>query len=76
MFFLMSKRYLRSLNEYKERIVIRSITSGRVDTAVEARKDFNKRQNVHVSAQTVRNMLKRRGLKSAVKKKSLSQVAT
>ena len=58
-----------SLNEYQERAVIRSITSGRVNTAVEAQKYLEERQNVHVSAQTVRNMLKRKGLKSAVKKK-------
>src|SRR5438105_871679 len=59
----------RSLNEYQEHVAICSITSEHADTAVEVQKDLKECQNIDISAQTVQNMLKRNGLKSAIKKK-------
>lgn len=58
-----------SLSNVQERNIVRAVLSGRHDTAVDAQVYLAKHQNTHVSAQTVRNVLKKHGLKSAVKTK-------
>lgn len=59
----------RILNAYQERHILRSISSGRLDTATQIQRDLKNRQGINITTQTVRNMLKRNGLKSAVKVK-------
>ncbi len=57
------------LNGRSRRLLVRKITSGEVDTAVQAQKIFEKDQGIIISAKAIRNALKKEGLKAAVKKK-------
>jgi transposase len=66
---LPSKGRPRTITLRQETLLIRSLTSGKIDTAVDAQKELFRDHCVNVSAQTVRNMFKKKGLKSSVKKK-------
>ena len=57
------------LTSRQKTFIVRSLCSGKMDTAVDAQKELQLTQQTHVSAQTIRNMLKEQGLKSIVKKK-------
>ena len=57
----------RSINPRQENQIIRSLASGRIDTAADAQRNLSNDHKTNVSVQTVRNMLKRKGLKSCVK---------
>jgi transposase len=59
----------RMLNAQQERAMVRDITAGRVNTAVDLQKDLAHCHQLTVTAQTIRNALKRRGLKAAAKVK-------
>ena len=58
-----------ALSSMTERKIVRSITSGLLDTAVHVQKDLQIHDQVTVSAQTIRNSLSKAGMKSASKKK-------
>ena len=53
----------------QENQIIRLICSGQINTATDAQKYLKEFHGVHVCSQTVANMLKKRGLRSAVKVK-------
>ena len=53
----------------QESHILRSLCSGQIDTAVDAQKFLKNTYSLDVSAQTIRNMFKKRGLRSAVKVK-------
>lgn len=57
------------LTEHDERSIIRSISSGHCNTATEAQKNLREHQKINISAQTVRNILKKNGMKAYVKAK-------
>ena len=57
------------LSVQQTRSIVRKITSGQLDTAVDAQKSLREQDFVQVSAQTVRRVLKKSGMKSAVKRK-------
>jgi len=57
------------LSAQNEHYIVRKITSGGLDTAVDVRKDLLQHQQVNVSADTIRRALRRNGLKSAAKVK-------
>jgi transposase len=59
----------RLLSEPNVRHIVRQITSGKLDTAVEASKDLQQHHELKVSHDTVRRALKRAGLRSSVKVK-------
>ena len=59
----------QALTEQDERTILRSISSGRCDIATEAWKNLTEHQNINISAQTVRNILKKNGMKAYVKAK-------
>jgi transposase len=62
------------LNETVKRNIVRIITSGQCDTAIEAAKMLQEGRSIHVNAQTIRNVLKSCGLqaKHKIKKPSIS----
>ncbi len=64
-----------SLSEQDKRKVVRQITSGKFDTAVEVRKDLAENRRKPLSVDTVRRALKDSGLKARakVKKPALSR---
>jgi len=57
------------LNDRTKRNIVRSITSGQVDTATDAAKLVGEDLQMRIRANTVRRCLKEAGLKSAVKVK-------
>lgn len=57
------------LTPYDVRVAIRCISSGKIDTAVEALKILQQSTNLSLSINTVRRSLKRAGMKAAVKVK-------
>lgn len=57
----------RLISTRQENLIIRKIVSGELDTAVDVKKSLQQHQQVNVSADTVRRVLKRKGMKSAVK---------
>ena len=58
-----------SLTPQLKRLIVRQITTGEQDTASGVQRNMLTDHNIRVSAQTIRNVLKDEGLKSAVKKK-------
>src|SRR5271169_3085404 len=52
-----------------KRTLIRLVTSGAADTAVQLQNEFRNTIQIQVSTQTLRNALKSEGMKSAVKQK-------
>ena len=61
--------YPKLLSVQQTRQIVRKITSGQLDTAVDATKFLQQHEQVTVDANTVRRALKQSGLKSAVKQK-------
>ena len=57
----------RILSATQERIIVRSITSGKADTSETVRKAINTEHGILVSTQTIRNILKKNGLKAGPK---------
>ncbi len=57
------------LSDVDQQAIIWSITTGRVDTAVQAARDFQDDSIVSVSAQTIRRALKDAGLRAGPKAK-------
>ena len=57
----------RLLNARQESFIVRQICSEKVNNASQARKNLKNDFILEVSTQTVRNMLKKRGMKSAIK---------
>ena len=57
------------LSAQDKQSIIRQITSGKLDNAVQATQFINNTLNTPVHPQTVRNALKEAGLQSATKKK-------
>lgn len=57
------------LSAHEARLIVRSITSGKIDTAPQARKVLQDSTNKTVSASTIRRSLKQTGMKSKVKTK-------
>jgi transposase len=57
------------LSNHQIRYIVRKVTSGQLDTAVDVAKHLQKTAQVHLSVDTVKRALKKGGLKSAVKKK-------
>ncbi|KAI1004572.1 hypothetical protein K3495_g3641 [Podosphaera aphanis] len=60
---------LRLLSEHDTRHAVRTITSGKGDTAAEVAQNIRDMRNCSISIDTVRRTLKRGGLKAVVKKK-------
>ena len=58
------------LTTTNKRRLVRMVTSGKVDNAVQLRRELNDIANVECSVQTVRRALKEAGLKAVSKKKS------
>ena len=58
-----------ALTKQDEYSLLCSISSGCCSTAVEAQKNLREHQNINISAQTVRNTLKKNGMKAYVKAK-------
>ena len=59
----------QALTEQDERTILRSISSGLCNTATEAQKNLREHHNINISAQTVRNILKKNRMKAYVKAK-------
>ena len=57
------------LDERKVRMMVRQITSGQLDTAVDVAKRVKQVEDTEISADTVRRALKKAGMKAAVKQK-------
>ena len=57
------------LSVQQKRWIVRSISSGRVDTATAIQRELAEHNNTHINAQTVRNCLQQAGLKSSAKVK-------
>lgn len=55
------------LSDYDNRLIVRSITSGKVNTATQAKKVLQDATNKSVSASTIRRSLKKAGMKGKVK---------
>lgn len=60
---------MEKLTERDRRSLVRSVTSGACDTSGEMRQDLIKLKGVSVSGQTIRNALKKEGMKAVRKKK-------
>jgi transposase len=57
------------LTPHDKRKLVRLVTSGKADTATQLQKELQNTIGVYISAQTVRNALKKEGLRAVVKKK-------
>ena len=57
------------LSHEDKRWMVRMVTAGKADTATQLQNELQTSIGVHVSAQSVRNTLKREGLKAVVRKK-------
>lgn len=62
------------LTQRQKNLIVRKVTSGQVDTAVDMQRYINSDENIYASVETIRNCLKKAGLKSFAKvKKPLLQ---
>lgn len=57
------------INPTLQRLLVRSLTSGAIDTAAAAHRELRNRHSINVGYQTVRNVLKKSGLVAAKKVK-------
>ena len=57
------------LNDKDKRQIVRTIASGKINTAVEAAKNLSDSLNIHVHPETIRRRFKSEGLRSIIKKK-------
>lgn len=60
---------LRKISQDLQRVAISAITTGRADTATDVQRMLAADHGVNVSPQTVRNMLKKNGLRASSKAK-------
>lgn len=63
------------LTTHDKRKLVRLVTSGKADTATQLQKELQSAVGVCVNAKTIRNALKKEGLKAVVKKKRLRLLA-
>jgi transposase len=59
----------KAISKALSRVCIRSIASGQANTTVDVQQQLAKDYDVHVTSETVRNLLKKNGLKARVKAK-------
>jgi len=59
----------KKLTVREERVLIRKVISGEWPTAVEAQKHLKNDYNIHLTARSIQNALRRNGLKGRVRKK-------